>query len=415
MTSVTPLLEAGEIAAVVRPERAFEDLWTLVTVPSPTGREREAAELFRNLLAEAGAEAELDEALPESPSVIGRLRGDRPGPTFQLAGHLDHIDVPHGPPTREGETITGRGAADMKNGLAGMLEVVRAFAAMSGRFPGELLVTAYGLHEAPRGDAAPLLGLIERGITGDAAMVFESAGDAEGAIAVAGKGQSVWTVTLERRGSACHELQRPAEADGVLDAAIAVARRLRQHACELESRGRSHPLLGRESLFIGRLDYGDFYNRAPQRGTLQGTRRWLPGQCFTQMKSELGALLDAVTLPAGVNLRRDWLFVGEAYALDPHEPAVDSLRRATHRVTGAAPPDVGAMAVIDGHRLAGVGGVPTVLLGFGHATAHADEERVTLSMLADPCRIATLTAWDYLHRCSAGDSHRQTAAEGRAS
>ena len=50
---------------------------------TPPGHEREIAEMVAADLAEAGAEVELDEEFPDSPSVIARVRGPEPGPTIQ--------------------------------------------------------------------------------------------------------------------------------------------------------------------------------------------------------------------------------------------------------------------------------------------------------------------------------------------
>jgi len=149
-------------------DRVADDLWQLVNVPSPTGKERAFLDVYAERLARAGAEVRLQ----GSPrSVVGRLKGNRPGRTFQLAGHADHIDVPHPAPTRTAEAISGRGAADMKAGLAGILEVVRVLKQGGCEFPGEILVTVYGGHEAPVGDSSALRNLIACGIVGDAALV----------------------------------------------------------------------------------------------------------------------------------------------------------------------------------------------------------------------------------------------------
>ena len=90
--------------------RLAEGLWQMVNTPSPTGQERAMAVLFADLLREAGADVSLDETLPSSPNVIARVSGKTPGATFQLAGHLDHVNVPHSPPTRKQDRISGRGA-----------------------------------------------------------------------------------------------------------------------------------------------------------------------------------------------------------------------------------------------------------------------------------------------------------------
>ncbi|MFB3902454.1 MAG: hypothetical protein ACE15E_03310 [Acidobacteriota bacterium] len=87
--------------------RLADNLWELVNIPSPTCNERDAAFAFARLLRQAGATVEIDESLPQSPSVIGRLRGSSPGPVLQLAGHLDHIDIPHAR-----RSVTPRRSAD---------------------------------------------------------------------------------------------------------------------------------------------------------------------------------------------------------------------------------------------------------------------------------------------------------------
>ena len=91
----------------------------LVEVESPTGDTAEVARLYGKRIEEIGMEVELlDERFPKTPIVLGRLRGDRPGPTIVLNGHLDTVPIPHEAPRLDGETIYGRGTADMKGALA---------------------------------------------------------------------------------------------------------------------------------------------------------------------------------------------------------------------------------------------------------------------------------------------------------
>ena len=178
-----------EILQQISADRMAEDLWRLVNIASPTGKEREASVCFSEMLAEAGADVELDETIAESPNVIGRLKGNREGKTIQLAGHIDHIDVAHAAPKRDKDIISGRGAADMKNGLAGILEIVRVLKGTGCDFAGEILVTVYGLHEAAAGDSRGLFGLLDKGLKGNAAIVFEGPDDKA---AVMANGMGIW-------------------------------------------------------------------------------------------------------------------------------------------------------------------------------------------------------------------------------
>ncbi|MFB3903998.1 MAG: M20 family metallopeptidase [Acidobacteriota bacterium] len=397
--------EARAITARINPDRLADDLWALVNIPSPTGQERQASLAFARMLARAGAQVQLDERNPSSPTVIGRLQGTRPGKVFQLAGHIDHIDVSHRPPKRTREIISGRGSADMKNGLAGILEIVRVLHECGCNFPGQVLVTVYGLHEAPIGDSASLLRLINEGTVGEAALVAENVGPAEGQAVIMGKGQSIWTIRLAREGAPCHELCRP-EGEDLLGACLAVASVLHRRSRELSRRKGRFPLLGPESLFVGQVHYGDFYNRMPQHCTLQGTRRWLPRRTFGDVQQEMARLLASVPLPPGISVESDWTFVAESYQMAAKEPVVRAFKSAGQTVTGRHMKDTGISAVVDGHRLVALGRVPTVLCGFDNVTAHADLEFVRLEKLLDPCKIALLTTLNYLY-----ESERRSSEE----
>ncbi|MDF1515437.1 MAG: M20/M25/M40 family metallo-hydrolase [Anaerolineae bacterium] len=385
-----PLLEHISI------ERMADDLWRLVNVPSPTGNEREAALLFAELLAKAGAKVEIDERIYSSPNIIGRLKGNRPGKTVQLAGHIDHIDVPHAPPTRTAQEISARGVSDMKSGLVGILEIVRLLKSLGSDFPGELLVTVYGLHEAPVGQAEGLRNMIEDGVIGDAAIVVESIHPFRDKAVVQGKGQSIWDITVRRGGEVCHELNRNPEMDGLLNTALAVQDRLLVWADELAASGDGGYMLGSPSLFIGQIHYGDFYNRVPISYHIQGTRRWLPDQSFIQVQADLAGVVESVSCAEGISVEISWTFVGEAYAMDPQESIVRHFRTAYRQLTGREMEVAGVTAVVDGARLVPWGDVPTILCAFDNRCAHADQEVVTLENLRQPCKLTLLTVLNYL-------------------
>lgn len=377
--------------------RIADDLWRLVNVPSPTRQERQMALTFAEMLADAGADVELDETIHDSPCVIGRLSGTRPGRTIQLAGHLDHIDVPHPPPERDAEAIRARGVADMKGGLAGILETVRVLKQTGCDFPGEVLVTAYGLHEAPLGLGEALLHLIERGIVGESALVAEGTHAAYGKAVVQGKGQAIWTATLRWHGASSHELNRPPGADGLLDTAAALVQTLRKQNDRLKAQDMTYPRLGPESLFIGQVHCGDFYNRVATECMIQGTRRWLPDHSTPDVEAELRDLIQTVLCPEEISIEVDWMLVGQAYEVDPEASIVQSLRAAHQTVTGMPSELDGISAITDANRLVGGGNVPTVLCGFDNRTAHADREEVHIANLLEPCQVMLLTVLNELH------------------
>jgi acetylornithine deacetylase/succinyl-diaminopimelate desuccinylase-like protein len=374
--------------------RIADDLWKLVRIPSPTCRERQAALVFAQMLGQAGADVEVDETLYQSPNVIGRLRGNRPGKILQLAGHIDHIDVLHPEPARDEKIITGRGSADMKNGLAGILEIVRLLKHTGCDFAGEILVTVYGLHEAPTGDSKGLLSLIARGIKGDAAIVFEGPDDAA---VIMAKGMSIWNINVTAQEPACHEQSSRSKGRELINTAMAIATILLDKDKEFQGENHTYRLLGSQSIFIGQFHYGDFYNRVPAKCTLQGTRRWHPNKTFRQIQDEFTSWLQSVRCSAGISIEHDWIFVGESYEISPEEPIVKSLCRGYKKVFDKELRISGHNSVNDTCRLVRMGHIPAVLCGFGTETGHADFEFVQVEQLGTACKVALYAGLDYLH------------------
>ncbi|MGA2914695.1 MAG: M20/M25/M40 family metallo-hydrolase [Sedimentisphaerales bacterium] len=382
-----------KLIAQINTDTLSENLWQLVCIPSPTGREKKAALHFADMLELAGAEVEIDPTLPDSPNVIGRLKGKRNGPVLQLAGHIDHVDVPHPQPKRDKKIISGRGSADMKNGLAGILEIVRILKTSGCDFAGEILVTVYGLHEAPLGSGAGLSNLIAKGIKGDAAIVFEGPDDAA---AVAANGMGIWNVSLHLKEPACHELSVSADRPDLLGAVLLITDAIRKKDAELRNAANPFPLLFRESLFIGQVHYGDFYNRAPCTAFMQGTRRWHPDKSYEQIKDDFDSLLKNAAIPKSVIVDKTWIYVGDSYQIETSEKIVQSLTKAYEAVYKKKCPIRGHSSVTDVSKIVRQGRIPAVLCGFGTETGHCDYEFVEIERIKRCCTVALRTVLNYL-------------------
>ena len=92
---------------------------------NPPGNERAAMEFLAGHLDGAGFEVEMHGAEPERPNLVARLRGDEPGPTLGLLGHVDTVladpeDWTHDPWSGDlaDGYLWGRGALDMKAQVA---------------------------------------------------------------------------------------------------------------------------------------------------------------------------------------------------------------------------------------------------------------------------------------------------------
>ena len=113
-------------------------------VPGAPGEE-EIARFVHDFLERHGVASDLVEAEPERPNVVARLPGDDDGPSLLLCCHMDTVSAagmrdPFEARVENGR-LYGRGAHDVKGGLAAMLAatVILSKAPPKG---GELLVAA---------------------------------------------------------------------------------------------------------------------------------------------------------------------------------------------------------------------------------------------------------------------------------
>src|SRR5215212_12106883 len=145
----------------------------------------------------AGPEAEGLEATRGRPSVLVRARGAGGGRTLLLCAHTDTVGVagmadPHAPRV-EGDRLHGRGAYDMKSGLAAALLAVRELARAG--LAGDVVVAAVADEEHASLGVQEVLAAVPA----DAAIVTEPT---ELELIVAHKG-FVWA-EVELTGRAAH-------------------------------------------------------------------------------------------------------------------------------------------------------------------------------------------------------------------
>jgi acetylornithine deacetylase/succinyl-diaminopimelate desuccinylase-like protein len=345
------------------------ELWT------PPGGERPMAELAARALREAGADGvELDEEFAGSPSVIARLRGRRLGPTMQWHGHLDAIATPQGPVRREGDVIHGRGASDMKGAIAAMIEAVKLLRAEGLPDRGNVLITFHGLHET--GGNVPLHRLIARGIHGDAVITGELGSGGE--LITSGRGLTFWDMIVRREGDSLHETNAAPGTVSPIVAGMRLVERLVALRDDLAA-GRDGPP---GTLFIGQFTSGDYYNRVPISAHLRGTRRHLAGFNLGQVRAQLEAIASEVATETGAIVEPQIHGFTEAYEVSPDTRVARALRLAHHDLTGEGMRVRASRAVGNASDFVREAGIPATYYGMAYATAHSDDEQLSVPELA---------------------------------
>jgi acetylornithine deacetylase len=332
-------------------------------VPGGAG-EAEIAAFVASWSRAAGLEVAVLEKTAGRPSVLVRACGRGGGRTLLLCAHLDTVGVagmtePHVPRV-EGDRLHGRGAYDMKAGLAAALIACRE--ALSLGLAGDVVVAAVADEEHASIGVQEAL----RGLRADAAVVTEPT---ELEIAIAHKG-FVWA-EIEVIGRAAHGSRPHLGVDAIVKAGP-VLTALGQLDRALGE--RTHPLVGRGSVHASLISGGVEMSSYPARCVVGLERRTLPGETAATVEAELDELLDRCgAADPELAAERRTLLVREPFEVDAGEEIVAAVADAA----GTEQPPGGASYWADSAFIAAAG-IPTVLYGPAGAGAHEVEEWVDI-------------------------------------
>ena len=314
-----------------------------------------------------GCSVHLQEAAAGRSNVIAVLDSGAPGPSLMFCGHIDTVGVdgmraPFEPVVRDGR-MYGRGAQDMKGGVAAMIDAVRV-AREKGFARGRLIIAAVVDEEFESIGADALV----REWRADAAVVTEPT-DLQ--IAIGHKGFA-W-FEIETAGRAAHG-SRPREGRDAILRMGRVLARLEALDRELQARP-PHPVMGTGSLHASLIDGGREWSSYPDRCVLKVERRTISGESAESAAGEIDTLLTALRAadPEFVATART-VFSRPPYET-PRDHAIIEALQTCARSERVAAETVGMTFWTDAAIL-GEAGVPSVLFGPGGAGLHSTEEYV---------------------------------------
>jgi acetylornithine deacetylase len=331
--------------------------------------------------------------------VVGTL-GAGDGPTLILNGHVDVVPVgditqwtvpPFAATIREGQ-VFGRGACDMKGGLAAALAALRALTSVQRVLGGRVTLQSVIAEED---GGAGTLGAILRGHRGDGALSMEPT---ELKLAPAHAGALSFRIRVP--GLSAHGCVRE---EGV--SAIETFRPVHDALLELEAdrnRRLRQPLFERYrlpyALSIGRLSAGDWPSSVPDLLVCEGRYGIAPGEDADEAKQEferaVAAAADEHRYLAEHPPSVEWWGGQFMPARTPMDTAiVSSATGAITELTGQPPVIEGMTYGADMRLLVNQGGIPTVLYGAGDVRrAHRPDESVPIDDLVTVARVIALTA-----------------------
>lgn len=381
----------------------------LVRVPSTNdpelGRsERDAAQLVADLMRSWGWEPEVSEAAPGRPNVVAVVDGgDGPGPTLLFEGHTDVVTEgsldswttdPFGAEIVNGR-LYGRGAADMKSGVAAMLYGVQALQ-QAGPFPGRVIVAALADEEGL------MLGVhhfVDSGLAADVdgAIVCEPEA---GEICPVSKGALRLRIAL--RGRMAHGAM-PQHARNPVAVLGPLLTGLRDYEAELRQAIGSHEHLGPVYVTPTVVDAGTQaqMNVIPANAAVCVDVRTIPGIDHATVTQRVTALTREAAEPDGVAGEVSVLVDRPPVSTPTEDGVVRALASAHREVTGEPPRYGGVPGSTDGTVLTHHGGVPSVVYGPGGKwIPHQADEYVEIDDIARSARVYAAAARAFL--CGSG-------------
>jgi acetylornithine deacetylase len=397
--------------------RILADLQALIRIPSITGSEEAVAAWAADALGSVGLAVEMhspdpavvreDPAWPGQemprtalPVVIGRA-GQSGGRRMVLSGHLDVVPAgdldtwtsdPWGGELREG-LVYGRGACDMKGGVAAILGAVRAIheAGDLARLDGQLIVA---LVPSEEDGGQGTLAAIRAGAVGDMAIITEPSGLD---VVIAHAGAITFRLTVP--GRAAHASRRR-EGISALDKLWVLARALEADEAARND-AETDPLMTALGLpyptILGIVHGGEWASTVLDQVVADGRYGVRLGQSPAEAEAELRQCIAAACLaddflrdhPATVEITGGRF--GSARVPANH-PLPAGLAGAIEAEIGRRPELLGEPYGADMRLFVNEGATPCVIFGPGRVeVAHAADEYVPLDEVEACARV--LARW----------------------
>ena len=380
---------------------------------NPPGRTDEAVTVVEEFLGAVGVETERFAVDPAKPNLLARVpgAGER---TLLYNGHLDTVPFDAGAWThdplgeRDGDRLYGRGATDMKGGVAAMLTAVRALVETDTEPPVDLLLALVADEEVGGDAGLPALLSADR-LEADACVIGEPTCEAgRHSVAVADRG-SIW-LTLTASGEAAHGSQ-PALGKNAVDRLYGAVETLRERfgSRELDIDPEVEPILSESieyygptmgekttsdlfrypSINLGVLEGGEVINSVPQSARARIDIRLSPGVETPEVLADIrGCVADC----EGVSVADVSWSVGTAEPVD--SPLVEAVAGAASEVTGDRVYRRSATGGGDAKTLRNRG-ISTVEFALGTDTAHAVDEYTTVDALVGNALVYTEVPFQY--------------------
>jgi len=336
----------------------------------------------------------------DRPNVIAKLQGTGGGKSLILNGHIDVVTIgdrakwkhdPWGAEISDGK-IYGRGATDMKGGVAAMIKAMETINKSGIKLRGDIMMQTV-VNEEHAGNGA--LGCVAKGYTADAAIVTESSGS--GSVVTESGGGVYWEIKL--KGKETHAACRWQGKEQYGVSAIEKAPLIINKLLEMErSLNKNEPDI---SLCVGMIKGGTYSTSTALECTLNGVAYFsanlgTKAEGLVKVKNLLKECVKNIDDPWLKQNPPELLFqhYDDAYRLgDNGKEILSTLMGAGKDLLGKEI-TISKMGACDARSLGNEGGIPVIVYGPGNTkTAHSLDEYIEIDDYIKAIKVLAVTIY----------------------
>lgn len=319
---------------------------------------------------------ELIEAEKGLPNVVGTFRGSSSAPCLLFNGHTDVVPAqsggdwivdPFSAEIKEGR-IYGRGACDMKGGLAAMLTAPKIAFSLFPEYKGNLILSATVDEEI--GGFKGLKYVVEQGIKADMGIVCEPSD-----LKIVNVCKGLLQLRLRTKGRSAH--------GGVPEQGINAISKMSKILRKVEDYGFEqvpHEVLGKPTVNIGRISGGQKPNVVPDSCEAEIDIRYLPGKNHLQIIDDLEELIAELRKKdPQINTETEIIRYRSSLEIDKDSPVIKTIMEVGKGILGKSPEFRGMITPGDSEYLVNAG-IPSVIFGPGDEhLAHSANEWIAIN------------------------------------
>ena len=380
--------------------RRLDDAYTvqlseeMIGIPSVTGEEEALAHYIKDKLESYGMEAWLEYVEPGRPNVYGVLKGSKPGKRLNYNAHTDTVPAgddwatdPFKAVIKDGR-MYGRGACDMKTGIACTLNMIRAIADSGAQLRGELSFSGVIDQEATDKGAWRMMEDPGWRSLDGVVLTYSYCGDDTKPIPLGLTGKVLYDVKV--KGRAAHGFRPHLGVNAVEDAARIIA-----NLDKLVL--KDHSQFGRGTVCTLKTEggYKVYSVVVPESARFEVNRLLVPGESVDYALADMRRLVDSLALRSEVD-------IGvkppryEPYIASKEAPLMSTLHNVYREVMGREPLYEYAYGITNANIFQGEQGIECVHIGPQRGDPHGPNEYVKLEWLPPVSEMYARIGLEYL-------------------